>query len=115
MKSVNVLKGLPVIAIFIFTFGAQTAIADHHGDYNPDDKGNNVKKAFPIKSGEEGQTKSGKPTRKSDSKQSDKKGSRSNSGSTKDVNSDPATIGKGTGNPESTKSGSGTGWSGAGD
>jgi hypothetical protein len=111
MKSVNYLKGLPVVAVLILTFGAQVAIADHHEGDHVEDKNNNVKKTFPVKDGQ-GQTNAGKTTRKLDTKQSGKKRADSNSGSTKDGNSDSTTIGKGTGNPESTKSGSGTGYSG---
>jgi hypothetical protein len=113
MKSVNYLKGLPAIAVLIFTFGAQVAIADHHEGDHAEDKNNNVKKTFPVKEGQ-GQTNADKPIRKLDTTQSGKNRTRSNSGSTKE-NSDSTTIGKGTGSPESTKSGSGTGWSGPDD
>lgn len=115
MKTVNFLLGLPVAIAFLFALSAQTVLADHHDGDHASDKGNNVGKAFPEKDSQKDLTNADKPIRKLDSKQPGKKGSGTNSNATSSGNADPKTIGKGTGSPVSTKSGSGTGWSGSGD
>lgn len=111
MKTVNLLLGLLVAVAFLFVLSAQTVLADHHDGDHASDKNNNVGKAFPEKDGQKDLTNADKPIRKLNSKQSGKQGSGSNSNATSSRNADPKTIGKGTGSPESTKSGSGTGWS----
>jgi hypothetical protein len=114
MKTMRYLKGLPVAAVFIFTLGAQTALADHHEGNHASDKNDNVEKTFPDKDGQKDLTNDDKSKRKLDAKQSGKKRTGSNSKATSTEKSDSSTINKGTGNPETTTPGSGTGYSGAG-
>lgn len=115
MKTVNLLIRLTAATTFLFALSTQKVLADHHDGDHASDKGNNVSKAFPKKDGQKDLTTADKPIRRLDSKQRGKKGSGTDSTAASSGNVDPKTIGKGTGNPESTKSGSGTGWSGSGD
>ena len=97
-----------IMAALMFSLSAPTAFADMHE--HGQDKGDNVEKTFPAKD-HDGARKTDKLDR---SPVTSKSGQHQKSGG-RHKNTDSSTIGKGTGNPETTTSGSGTGYSGAGD
>jgi type II secretory pathway pseudopilin PulG len=104
------LKKLSILAAFVLLFGAQHASADDQGGTQATNQGSSNNVTDTVNKDDESATNVEKPMRKS--KQSGKSRDSAKKKSSTGENADSSTIGKGTGTPDTTTSGSGTGYRG---